>query len=135
MVALWFVSVGDVCALLVDATLGGGGPDISSILRTRPPERCGASIPVVGPDTEAALGGASPTSSMLLTGDRGVKGDEARPGREFAEGLCRAAGLFSNNASTSLRSSSIIDSNDMGPDMIAMIFSWLYSRCHLLACV
>jgi hypothetical protein len=121
MAALWFASVGDVCALLVDAT-AGGDPFISSILRTGP-ARGGLEIPVLVPGIDAALGGGSSTSSMLLTGERGVNGEEARPGAELAEPLCREAGVPSNKAKTSLRSSSSMDSNDMWCDIIAIVVS------------
>jgi hypothetical protein len=104
--ALWFTSVGEVCALL--AALGGGEV-ISSMLRTGW-ERGGLA-------TDADLGGASPMSSMLLTGDRGVKGEADRPGAELANPLCRA-GVASNKANTSFLSSSSMDSNDICFDMI-----------------
>lgn len=62
---------------------------------------------------------ASPISSILRTGERGARGDEARPDPELTEPLLRALGGLSNSARTSLRSSSNIDSNDMFCAMVA----------------
>jgi len=73
------------------------------------------------PATDADLGGGLSTSSMLLTGDLGVNGEEARPVAELAEPLCREAWDPSNKAKTSLASSSIMDSKDICCDMIMML--------------
>jgi hypothetical protein len=81
--ALWFASVGDACALLVEATARGGDSPISSILRMEA-GRGGVESPVLGPAIEPGLGGGGASiSSMLLTGDRGVSGEEARPASEL----------------------------------------------------
>jgi hypothetical protein len=148
MAARWFDSVGDDCALFVEAyafgffggavaggrgvlvsnilrTGGGGGVSMSSILRIG-----GLLIPplLLVPGKEECLGTGASTSSMLLTGDRGVaKGDPVR-----ATGPVEVAEPFglpfpadaSRMAKTSFRSSSNTDSNDMS--LCAMFAEYVY---------
>ena len=89
-----------------------GGPLMSSMLRI------GLATPLFGPAAELALGGLSPISSILLTGDRGVSGEGVRPSPVAFVG---ALGVFpSSKAKTSLASWSKTDSNDIGYDMMVV---------------
>ena len=163
--ALWFASVGDDCALLVEAAAafvdafanlvegflvfveacvilgevvaGGSGVLMSSILRTAGGGESMSSMLRIGgllipppfvPGRDECLGTGGSTSSMLLTGDRGVaNGEPVRAGApvELAEPLCLPpAAVLSRRAKTSLRSSSNTASIDIG--LCAMIAVYVY---------
>lgn len=73
-------------------------------------------MPIVAKDLEmmrCVREDFSPISSMLLTGERGVYGDEERPLASALAGLARAALRAATSASTSLLSSSSAASIDI----------------------
>jgi len=91
---------------------------MSSILRIGFPT---LATPLLDLAVELALGGLSPMSSMLLTGDRGVSGEGVRPSPvELVEPLCLLVVFPSSNAKTSLASWSKTASIDIGYDMIVV---------------
>ena len=143
MTALWFTSVGDDCALFVDAVpkeravAGGGGVVISNILRIAGVVSMSNMLRIGGllippppfvPGRDECLGAGGSISNMLLTGERGVaKGDPVRAGppAELAAPLgLPLAAVPSRMAKTSFRSSSNTDSKDIC--LCAMIAVCLY---------
>lgn len=82
---------------------------MSSILR-KGAERGGVVSAAPEPETDADLGGAVLISSMLLVGGFGERGEDAAP---WEASRCCEAGVPSNIANTSFRSSSSIVSRDI----------------------